>query len=113
MRPGGDARGSTRNRRQRKLWMLATFDTDLGPDKVRCHLKLTDRCKENPIDLTYFTVTADRIDPGGTYARPNVQPACAPCQNLQGALITRARREQWLQWMAEAEAEGIEWDGVM
>jgi 5-methylcytosine-specific restriction endonuclease McrA len=110
MRAGGDRRGSNRNRRQRKLWLLATFDPDLGPDKARCHLAISDRCKGV---LDFASVTADRLDTGGPYVRANVQPACKPCQNRQGALITREKRQQWFDWMREAEYMGIEWDGAM
>jgi hypothetical protein len=110
MRAGGDRRGSSLNRRRRRVWLLATFDPDLGPDKARCALGLSDRCK---VVVDLCTVTADRIDPGGTYRRDNVQPACVPCQNRQGALITREKRAQWRAWMDEAQAAGIEWDGVM
>lgn len=106
-RPGGEKRGNNRDRRRRKIWLLATFDTDLGPDRARCHLRIHDRCRDV---VTFHTVTADRIEPGGTYAHPNIRPACGPCQNRQGALITRERREQWRLWMQEAEAE---WDGVI
>jgi 5-methylcytosine-specific restriction endonuclease McrA len=110
VRAGGDRRGSNRNRRQRKVWLLATFDPDLGPDKARCALRLSAACAEV---VTFGTVTADRIDPGGTYRRENVQPACRPCQNTQGALITRERRQQWFAWRQEADELGIEWDGAM
>lgn len=90
--------------------MLATFDPDLGDDKARCKLQLSQVCAEV---LTIRTVTADRIDPGGTYARSNVQPACKACQNTQGALITAEKRHQWFAWMEEANQAGIEWDGVI
>lgn len=59
------------------------------------------------------TLTVDRINPGGTYARPNIQPACLHCQNRQGALITSEKRYQWQAWRDEADAEGIEWDGLL
>ena len=110
MRAGGDRRGNTVDRKRRKVWLLATFDTDLGPDQCRCHLLLSERCRGI---LDIHTVTSDRIQPGGTYRRSNTQPACVPCQNLQGALITRERRHQWFAWMDEARAAGIDWDGVM
>lgn len=103
MRPGGEKRGNNKDRRARKIWMLATFDPELEPDQARCRLNLAERCLGL---LDYATVTADRIDQGGTYARHNVQPACKPCQSLQGGLATvrfmspiieayRAVREQW------------------
>lgn len=103
MRKGGEKRGNTKNRRARKHWMLATFDPELGPDHARCRLGISERCLGL---LDYATVTADRLDMGGSYTRDNVQPACAPCQNLQGGVATvrfmaplleeyRAVREQW------------------
>lgn len=83
MRAGGEKRGNSRDRRARKVWMLATFDPDLGPDHARCRLGISDRCL-GLLDLA--TVTADRIVRGGSYRRENCQPACAPCQNRQGGL---------------------------
>lgn len=110
MRAGGDRRGNSRDRARRRAWLLETFDPDLGPEVARCHLKLSERCHQY-VDAT--TLTVDRIEPGGTYRRDNIRPACTPCQSEQGALITNARRWDWLRWMAEAKARGIEWDGVM
>lgn len=110
MRAGGERRGSNRNRAARRVWMLRTFDTDLGPTQARCALKLSAACV-GIVDAR--TVTADRISPGGTYRHDNVQPACRPCQNTQGALITWERREQWRAWRQEADAAGIEWDGAL
>lgn len=83
MRKGGDRRGSSRDRKRRKLWMLATFDPDLGDSRVRCHLKLSGKCERV---LDYSTVTADRIVRGSSYARDGLQPSCQPCQNTQGGL---------------------------
>lgn len=88
MRAGGDRRGNTVDRRRRKLWLLTTFDTDLGPDQCRCHLMISERCRGT---LDYATVTSDRLDTGGSYTRENTQPACGPCQWLQGALVTQGR----------------------
>ncbi len=110
MRAGGDRRGNSRDRRARKVWLLATFDKDLGPDKCRCWLDLSPACSQT---LTIGTVTADRINPGGSYRRGNIQPACAACQNTQGALITKERRQEWLRYRAEADEAGIVWDGSM
>lgn len=110
MRPGGERRGNSYERRARKVWLLASFDRDLGPDRCRCWLDLSPGCL---VELTFATVTADRIEPGGSYRHENIQPACAPCQNVQGALITRERREAWRRFREEADAQGIEWDGVM
>lgn len=110
MRPGGEKRGSSYSRRRRREWLLATFDTDLGPEVARCHLKISDRC-HGVVDAQ--TLTADRLVPGGTYRRDNIQPACIPCQTKQGALITREARHAWQAYMNEALALGIEWDGAM
>lgn len=110
MRAGGEKRGSSYARRSRRAWLLATFDTDLGPDVARCHLKLSDRC-HGVVDG--LTLTADRINPGGTYRHDNIQPACVPCQTTQGALITNAARHAWQSYMNEALDRGVEWDGSM
>lgn len=110
MRAGGEKRGNSRDRARRRAWLLETFDKDLGPDRARCWLDLSENCQEY-VDAQ--TITVDRIRPGGTYRRDNIQPACAPCQNKQGALITQARRADWQRWMEEARAAGIEWDGAL
>lgn len=110
MRSGGEKRGNNRDRKRRRAWILRTFDPDLGPGQARCRLQISDMCR--PV-VDESTLSVDRIDPGGTYKRSNIQPACIPCQNKQGALITKERREQWQQWMREAEEAGIEWDGVL
>lgn len=78
MRVGGEKRGNSRDRRIRKLWMLTTFGDGL-------HCPCT-HCKK---ELTYETVEADRIVPGGSYRRENVQPACRRC-NAQ-----RSNNPQW------------------
>lgn len=88
MRKGGERRGNTRDRRARKLWLLANFDRELGADECRCHLVLSDRCLGL---LDYASVTADRIVPGSGYERDGIRPSCAPCQSLQGALVSQGR----------------------
>jgi hypothetical protein len=67
-RAGGDHRGSAASRRIRKLWMLATWGNGSECPCIFC---------ETP--LTFATVEADRIIPGASYARVNVQPACRTC----------------------------------
>lgn len=108
MRPGGEKRGNSRDRARRRRWLLESFDTDLGPDLARCHLELSDRCRGT---VDRHTLSVDRIEPGGSYAHENIQPACTPCQTTQGALITKAARDQWRLWKDEADALGIEWTG--
>lgn len=109
MRAGGERRGNARDRAARRRWLLEHFDPDLGPTVARCALHLSDTCHQYVDDTT---LTVDRIEPGGTYRRGNIQPACRPCQNTQGALITREARHQWLAWAKEADMLGIDWDGV-
>jgi len=70
-RHGGDKRGSSRNRAARKQWMLSHFG-----DGETCP------CTHCSSPLTYETVESDRIVPGGSYRRENVQPSCRSC-NLQ------------------------------
>lgn len=70
-RHGGDKRGSAASRRSRKFWMLKTFGTGVQAPCVHCEEQ-----------LTFETVEADRIIPGGSYRRENVQPACRSC-NLE------------------------------
>lgn len=72
-RNGGDKRGSSADRRRRKTWMLAYYGDGTHVDCVHCGR-----------ELTFTTVEADRIIPGGSYARVNVQPSCAPCNMLRG-----------------------------
>lgn len=112
MRPGGEKRGNSRDRARRRAWLLATFDADLGPDRARCWLDLSPVCLQ---EVDARTLTVDRIRPGGSYSRGNIQPACRPCQIHQGGvlhLMTPESREAWRTMMAEARAAGIEWDGV-
>lgn len=111
MRPGGEKRGNNRDRARRRRWLLENFDPDLGPNKARCHLfGLSPAC---PGVVDARTLTVDRIEPGGSYAHDNIRPACTPCQNKQGALITWEARAQWRSLVEEAEALGIEWDGAI
>jgi hypothetical protein len=50
------------------------------------------RCYRCGVLLTCETVTVDRIRPGcqgGTYARPNIRPACGTCNASTGATVRR------------------------
>lgn len=79
-RAGGDHRGSAATRRARKHWLLGAIeDRTLGwapfggnGTTVQCALGCG-------TELTFATLEADRIIPGGSYRRENVQPACRPC----------------------------------
>jgi 5-methylcytosine-specific restriction endonuclease McrA len=66
-------KGNSYQRRARKLWMLRHFG-----DGTTCN------CTHCGCELTYDTVTADRIKPGsqgGTYERDNLQPSCKSCNS--------------------------------
>ena len=67
-RPGGEKRGNCYDRRRRKLWMLETFGDGATAPCTHC-LEL----------LTPDTIEADRIVPGGSYRRDNIQPSCRRC----------------------------------
>jgi hypothetical protein len=64
-----DRRGNARNRRARKLWMLSPV-SGFGGDGTKVE------CVHCGAMLSYETVQADRIIPGGSYRRDNVQPSC-------------------------------------
>jgi hypothetical protein len=79
---GDDRRGNARNRAARKVWMLSSPQFGGNGQEVRCTY-----C---PMLLTYGTVQADRIIPGGSYRRANVTPACGPCN------INRSNKIGWV-----------------
>jgi hypothetical protein len=83
-----DKRGSNRDRAARRAWLLATFDPDLGDERARCAMNLSGDCLKI-VDVE--TLSVDRIEQGGTYARHNIRPGCKPCQDRQGGLTTAAR----------------------
>jgi hypothetical protein len=68
VRAGGEKRGSNRDRAARKVWLLWEYGNGEYAACVHCGAV-----------LTYDTIEADRIVPGGTYARHNVQPADRAC----------------------------------
>jgi 5-methylcytosine-specific restriction endonuclease McrA len=81
-RPGGEKRGNSHDRAARKRWMLAQpvwHGTGTECECVHCGSL-----------LTFATVEADRIVPGGSYARSNVQPSCRPCN------AARSNRLDWV-----------------
>jgi hypothetical protein len=70
-----DKRGNSTDRKNRKIWMLSTPQFGGDGTKVACvHCSAL---------VDYDGVQADRIKPGGTYARTNVQPSCATCNNAR------------------------------
>lgn len=72
-RNGGDKRGSSHDRARRKVWMLAFYGNHETAPCTHCGK-----------DLTYTELEADRIIPGGSYARTNVQPSCRSCNIRRG-----------------------------
>jgi hypothetical protein len=82
-RHGGDKRGSSRDRAARKRWMLSP-EAGFGGDGT--YVPCVHGCLSL---LSYVTVEADRIRPGGSYARSNVQPSCRSCN------LARLDRADW------------------
>ena len=78
-RHGGEKRGNSYARRARKWWMLATWG-----DGEKCP------CVHCGDELEFQTVEADRIVPGGSYCRDNVQPACRKCN------LSRSDKTDWV-----------------
>ena len=79
-RNGGELRGSSYDRRARKLWLLATFG-----DGERCP------CEHCGTELIFETLYVDRKTPGcqgGRYTRDNIQPSCGACSHRQGGFRT-------------------------
>lgn len=83
-RAGGDRRGSSADRKRRKIWMLATWGDGSTCPCVHCGDV-----------LMYETVEADRIIPGGSYRRDNVQPACRTCN------LDRSNKTEWTSPLGE------------
>lgn len=69
-----DARGNSRDRAARRAWILSPAAGFGGNGAtvpcVHCHKIVT-------ADLMHV----DRIVPGGTYRRNNIQPSCAKCNH--------------------------------
>jgi hypothetical protein len=80
-RKGHDPRGSSQDRRRRKTWLLAMFGDGTTCECVHCDK-----------ELNFQSIEVDRIIPGGSYKRGNIQPSCGPCNRLRGdSLITPFR----------------------
>lgn len=70
MRAGGDRRGSNKDRAARKTFLLTAPQWGGDGTKVGCV-----HCGRM---LGRDEVEADRIIPGGSYRRENIQPSCGP-----------------------------------
>lgn len=83
-----NSRGSSTDRRRRKIWLLAEFgDGEVAP----CSFE---GCEEM---LTFETITVDRIQPGcegGRYIRGNIRPACGFHNSQDGSYLGHRRRLQ-------------------
>lgn len=81
-----NSRGSSKDRRIRKQWVLDTFGDGV---QALCSFGCGGY-------VTFQTITIDRfplagID-GGTYKRGNIRPACACCNSSDGAAKGHARK---------------------
>lgn len=91
-----DARGSSTARRNRRAWLVKTYESDIK-GLTRCY-----RCGcllINPDSVPFGTdglgpnirlLTVDRIIPGcrgGRYVRENIRPACGPCNSETGGSL--------------------------
>lgn len=82
--------GSSYSRRVRKLWLLDTFGNGIT---APCMMQCSPHC-EGRVSLA--TLTVNRIVPGcrgGRYTRDNIEPACSPCNTLDGSLIGVMRKK--------------------
>lgn len=86
-----DKRGNSTDRRRRRDWVMASFapfcldHAETGCDKRTC-----EACDETKVAcvhcgelITAGEMEVDRIVPGGTYGRTNIQPACRPCNGAR------------------------------
>lgn len=80
-----DKRGSAASRRARKTYLLSAFGDGTSVACVHCG-----------VSLTFATLQADRIIPGGSYRRDNVQPSCARDN------IARSDNAAWISPLAAA-----------
>jgi hypothetical protein len=76
-RPGGEKRGSSRDRRARREWLVSPA-AGFGGDGVKVP------CIFCQAMMTAAELHVDRIEAGGSYARSNIQPACPPCNQSRG-----------------------------
>ena len=77
-RPGGEKRGNSTDRKRRKLWMLVAWGDGVKAPCTHCSMM-----------LDYDSIEADRIVPGGSYRRDNIQPACRLCN------LSRSNNASW------------------
>lgn len=82
-------RGGSRDRRARKLWLLAKHGRAVAGHWIA-------QCWECSTLVTYATMIVDRITPGehgGRYTRDNIRIHCPRCSCTQGACRTNQLRK--------------------
>lgn len=79
-------RGGSDDRRRRRQWLVEHYGDG---EFVACYLQHHPKCQ---YVLDVDTVSVDRLNPGGSYGRDNIQPACSPCQSWQGYLMGIGRK---------------------
>lgn len=90
MRPGGEKRGSNKDRAARKTFLLTAPQWGGNGTHVGC-VHCGTLCSRE-------VVQADRIIPGGSYRRTNVQPSCPGCNKARSNKIDwRPARQLQLQ----------------
>lgn len=77
-----NVRGSAKDRRTRKLWMLSPV-SGFGGNGTSVP------CVHCGRWCSFVSVEADRKIPGGSYRRDNIQPACKPCN------LSRSNNVEW------------------
>lgn len=88
--PNGNQRGSSADRRARKLWLLSP-EAGWGGDGTDVP------CWECGVLCEIEDLVADRIIPhhqGGTYRRENLRPQCTLCSHREGQRITTNKRNE-------------------
>lgn len=84
-----NVRGSSYQRRARKLWLLQEFGDG---HRAPCYMFVS--CGQW---LTFETITVDRIKmgcEGGTYQRDNIRPACAFHNSSTGGKAGNRRKQE-------------------
>jgi hypothetical protein len=72
-----DPRGSSRDRKIRRAWLVSVA-AGFGGNGVSVP------CVHCKIEVTTADMHVDRIIPGGSYRRINIQPSCGSCNLARG-----------------------------
>lgn len=91
--PFGDKRGSAVQRRVRRVWLLAVFSTDLGPNHARCEFGCGTIVDIETMSIDRYPTPGAR---GGRYTRNNIRPACLSCNSKDGSVVRKSiKEERW------------------